>query len=339
WIVGGTRRWLVLAAVSLALVLLTKIYMLVLLLPLAVMASRARTAGFRQVSTGFLTQRRLGRQSFIELIVATTLAVAPALAWCANVARVSAPDNPLSRRVFYSLRQSADVHQAPQRLLVSPSFYRKLLDDFTGPVLTPLGFVLCLTGLMNRAWRRHVPWLASTAVLIAALPAKFYDILYYDVVLLPPLCILAGLGWQLVAERLRPGRAATAGLLAMALLLSLRYTVGPAFTTPAEDRSVTAAAAALREFADVEEPVLTMHGWCTDLLYYCDRPGWGIAPDDPQLHERFALAKRCGARWCVATNLAEVVGSPQAVAELADWTVVREGHDFRVYGAKATIRR
>jgi hypothetical protein len=223
--------------------------------------------------------------------------------------------------------------------LVSPSFYRKLLDDFTGPVLTPLGFVLCLTGLMNRAWRRHAPWLASMAVLVAALPAKFYDILYYDVVLLPPLCIVAGLGWQLVAERLRPERPAIAGLLAVALLFSLRYTVGPAFVTPAEDRSVTAAAAALRELADIEEPVLTMHGWCTDLLYYCDRPGWGVSPDDPQLHERFALARRWGARWCVATNLAEVERSSQAVAELSDWTVVREGDDFRVYAMRGTTRR
>jgi hypothetical protein len=330
WRVGRQRRWLALAATSFALLLLTKIYMLVSVLPLAVMAMRAYDRGDR-TTQGAGPSRALARQYGFELFVAAALALAPALAWCTNVSRVSSPGNPLSQRVFYSLRQSADVHQAPQRLLVTPSFYRKLLDDFTGPVLTPLGFALCLAGLMNRGWRRHAPWFASMALLVAALPAKFYDLLYYHVVLLPPLCILAGLGWHLVEERLRPGRMAIVGLFAVGLLLSLRYSIGPAFSTPAEDRSVTAAAAALREFAEANQPVLTMHGWCTDLLYYCDRPGWGVSPDDPRLGERFALARRNGARWCVATNLGEVDRSPQAAAALADWTLVREGDDFRVY--------
>jgi hypothetical protein len=278
-----------------------------------------------------IRQKRSQGGSWFELILAGILALAPAIAWCANVARVSAPDNRLSHRVFYSLRQSAGVHQAPQRLLDSPGFYRKLLDDLTGPVLTPLGFALCLAGLTNRAWRRHLYWLLSMALLVAALPAKFYDILYYDLVVLPPLCVLCGLGWQLIDERMHISRRAKVGLLLIALLLSMRYAVGPAFTTPAEDRSVTAAAAALQDLAEVEEPVLTMHGWCTDLLYYCDRPGWDVSPDDPRLRERFDLAVREGTRWCVATNLAELDGSRSASTELARWTVVREGNDFRVY--------
>jgi len=321
WLAKRRHRWLALAAAGFSLLLLTKIYMLVLILPLTVMA-------WRELHRH---SRRAMRRHWIEFVVAAVLATAPALAWCANVLRVSATDSPLSQRVFYSIRQSAEVNQASLRLLSSPAFYAKLLDDLTGPVLTPLGFVLCLTGLMNPACRRHLVWLAAMAVLVMALPAKFYGILYYDVVLLPPLCILAGLGWQRVAERLRPSLAATAGFVAIALLLSMRYTVGPAFLTPEEDRGVTAAAAALGELADVEEPVLTMHGWCTDLLYYCDRPGWGVSPDDPRLPDRFALALRQGTRWCVATNLDVLDRSPLALAELAEWTVVREGDDFRIY--------
>ncbi|HUY33839.1 MAG TPA: glycosyltransferase family 39 protein [Pirellulales bacterium] len=323
WLARRERRWLALAAVSFALLLLTKIYMLVLILPLAAMARREPRVGPWGGS----------RRRWIEFIVAGALAATPALVWCANVVRVSAPNGPLSQRVFYSLRQSAAVHQSPQELLVSPTFHRKLLDDLTGPVLTPLGFVLCIVGLTNPAWRRHVAWLASMAVLVAALPAKFHDILYYDVVLLPPLCILTGLGWQRVAERLRVGRMATVGLLSVAMLLSLRYAVGPAFLTPPEDRGVTAAAAALRGLAGIEEPVLTMHGWCPDLLYYCDRPGWAVSPDDPRLPERFALARRHGTRWCVATNLEAIDRCPLAISALADWEVVHEGDDFRVYSA------
>ncbi|HVC96494.1 MAG TPA: glycosyltransferase family 39 protein [Pirellulales bacterium] len=321
WLAGQSRHWLVLAAISFGLLLMTKIYMLVLALPLVAKV-------WSELRNGSWPSR--GR-CWLEFLVAGALAAAPALVWCANVARVSAADNPLSERVYYSLRQSAEVHQSPQSLLLSPTFYRKLLDDLTGPVLTPLGFVLCLTGMMNPAWRRHLAWLTSMAVLVVALPAKFYDLLYYDVVFLPPLCILVGLGWQMVAERLRPSGTAVAGVLAVGLLLSLRYAIGPAFATPAEDRSVTAAAAALRSLTNVEEPVITMHGSCTDLLYYCDRPGWGVSPDDPRLPERFALARRHGTRWCVATNLELFDRSPLALAELADWTVEREGADFRIY--------
>jgi len=321
WLAEQRHRWLALAAASFSLLLLTKIYMLVLVLPLLVLAWRE----LRFLPSG------AGRLHGIGLLVTGILASAPALAWCANTLRVSDPDNALSHRVFYSIRQSAEVHQAPLRLLKSPAFYGKLLYDLTGPVLTPLGFVLCLTGLMSIACRRHLAWLAAMAVLVLALPAKFYGILYYDVVLLPPLCILAGLGWQRIAERFRPSHAATAGLVAIALILSMRYSTGPAFLTPEEDRSVTAAAAALGELAGVEEPVLTMHGWCTDLLYYCNRPGWGVSPNDPRLPERFALARRQGTRWCVATNLEVLDRSPVALAELADWTVVRQGDDFRIY--------
>ena len=44
-------------------------------------------------------------------------------------------------------------------------------------------------------------------ILVAALPLKFYEMNYYWMAILPPLCVLVGLGGQMLYERLRPGPA------------------------------------------------------------------------------------------------------------------------------------
>ncbi len=47
-----------------------------------------------------------------------------------------------------------------------------------------------------------------------------------------------------------------------------------------------------------------MHGTTIDLLYYCDRPGWALAPDTDDLENVLADYRRQGAQWLV------VVGTP-----------------------------
>ena len=79
--------------------------------------------------------------------------------------------------------------------------------------------------------------------------------------------------------------AGAIGLLAVALVLSLRYAVGAAFMTPEEDRMVVAAAEAVQKLAAEDEPVVTMHGSAIDLLYYCDRPGWAVvSTEEVEIH-------------------------------------------------------
>jgi hypothetical protein len=223
--------------------------------------------------------------------------------------------------------------------LASPDFYKRLLDDLSGIMLTPIGLALALAGACNRGWRRHAPWLAATAILVAALPAKFYELSYYDFAILPVFCVLVGLGWQTVYERIRPSRLAIAALLVVGLVFSLRYAARPAFTTPAEDRGVLAAAAAVQELTADGEPVATLHGAGIDLLYYCNRTGWAFSVNDPRLADKLQMARKAGACWLAVADLKSAAESPSASSAIQRLPVKLAGRDFKIYDLTAINSR
>jgi len=311
WLAPGHLGWLVAGGIFLALLLLTKIYMLVLLLPLAVLVLRQSESP---------PTSRAEPSSLVLALLIIGLATVPAGFWYAHAVRTASPDGPFSERVFYSVRDSAEVHAPPHPCLGSADFYRQILDDLTGVVLTPVGFMLALAGFLNRQWRQYAAWLLAMLILVLALPLKFYEMNYYWMAVLPPLCILVGLGWQVVERRMQPGRTASAALLAAAVVLSFRYAYKPAFVIPEEDRGVVAAARALREMTDENEPVVTIHGTAPDLLYYCERRGWVVAPDAPNLDRLLADYRRRGARYVV------IVGEGPPLCE-----PLSSGEDFRIH--------
>ncbi len=317
WLAGGRRAWLPAAALCLSLLLLTKIYMLVMLLPLAAMILRRRPDA--PANEDAETRRRGdGRPNAARCppwtVAVLALALIPAAAWYAHAAR-TATDSTLEPRIYYSVLDSAEVLRPPHPLLWSPDFYRQILDDLAGVVLTPLGLSLAMAGLLHPAWRRYLPWLTATALLVAALPPKFHQMNYYWMAALPPLAILIGLGWQQVHDRLAPGRTAVAIVLAVALLFSLRYAVRPAMITPPADRAVVPAGRAIQRLTAADEPVVTMHGSGIDLLYYCRRPGWALSPDTPQLDRALQQCRVQGARYLVVVaepDLAKQIGACSA---------------------------
>jgi hypothetical protein len=260
-----------------------------------------------------------------------TLAVVPAVVWYWNAYHAAAPGSELANRVFYSVRQSASVHRPPHPLLWSPDFYRQIVDDLAGVVLTPIGLVLGLAGCLHRDGRRYVPWLVAAGVLVLVLPAKFYEMNYYWMSVLPPLCIMVGLGWQIVWERLRPGHRATATLLAVSLLLSVRYAMRPAWTTPEEDRAVVVAGLAVQDRTQINEPVVTMHGTTIDLLYYCNRAGWAVPPDSPDLEASLREFRRRGARYLVVVS----PGAANPAAVFKRLGPVFQGEGFRIYSLQS----
>jgi len=302
WLEPARAGWLVVATCCLALLLLTKIYMLVILLPAAWAVWRSPRKG-----------RGLA-------LAAALAAVLPAALWYGYVFLGTSPDGPLSPRVYYSVRQSMEAHGSPHLLLGSPDFYAQVLDNLSGVALTPIGVALLLAGLLHRQWRQHAPWLLAMVLLGLALPRKFHETNYYYLVVLPPLGVMIGLGWDVVCRRVRPGRTAVAVLVAAALLFSARYSVKPALVTPPEDRPVVAAARAVRELTGDDEPVVTIHGTAPDLLYYCDRRGWALDPASPKLAATLQQCRRQGARYLV------VVGEASIGDEIA-----AEGDGFRVY--------
>jgi len=309
WLAAGRLGWLLTATVCLALLLLTKVYMLVLLLPLGYMIVR---------SEGWT------RRGYATVLVAAAAAILPVALWSGHALRTSAPDSPSAARVYTSLQGNLDGYGPPDPLLWVPDFYRRVFDNLTGVVLTPVGFMLLLAGILDRQWRQYGAWLLAMVVLVVALPRKFHEMNYYYMAVLPPLCIMAGLGWQVIRERVRPGRAAVAVLLAVALLLSFRYAVRPAFVTPEEDRGVLTAAREVQRLSAEDEPVVTMHGTGIDLLYYCRRPGWVLKSDDPQWEAVLEACHRRGARYVV------VVGEGPILQSL-----VSSGDNFRIHRLSA----
>jgi len=271
---------------------------------------------------------RSRRTTLALAAIAAGLAVLPVVLWSLHAVQVAAPDSPHAPHVYSCLRGNAQSYRPPDPLLTTPDFYRQLLDDLTGVILTPLGFVLLLAGFLDRQWRRHAAWLLAMLILVVALPRKFYDMNYYYMAVLPPLCLMAGLGWQVVSQRLRPGRTATIALLLIALLLSARYAAKPAFITPDEDRAVVAAGRAIQELTTPEEPVVTMHGDAIDLVYYCNRPGWALPPDTPDLAARLHECAAQGARYLVIAAPGKTLLNLSA---LQSRTPVRHDPGFSIY--------
>jgi hypothetical protein len=273
-----------------------------------------------------------GRRSRLVLgLGAGLLACVPAAFWYAHAYRAAAPDAATAARVYYSVRDSAEAHRFPQPLLRSADFYRGLLDDLSGVVLTPIGLGLLLAGLLDRSWRRYLPWLIAAGVLIVLLPRKFHEMNYYWLAVLPPLCILVGLGWQVVVERFRLSRLGTLALVLVAMVFSSRFVLHPLLTIPAEDRAVVAAGRVIQQCTAPEEPVITMHGTTIDLLYYCRRPGWAISPDDPGLEKTLDACAAQGARHLV---VAGAEGSPAVARRWPGWEPIARGRGFCVYTRK-----
>jgi predicted membrane-bound mannosyltransferase len=309
WLLSGRLRHLGIAAVLLALVFLSKVYMVVMLLPLGAMMlsayladRRGESRGGNQAADPRATNNAMWVRRALAGTLALVLAVFPAASWCAMVFEATSPGGALADRVYYSLRASAETHAWPPELLAEGTFYAHLVDDLGGIVLTPLGLGLAVLGFTGSAWRRHAAYLAAAVLLIVALPAKFHHMPYYFVVILPPLCILAGLGWSVLYRQLQPRRGWIAGLLLAAVLMSASYAVEPAFVTPHDDALVVEAAAELRAVAGPNERIVTVHGTTFDLLYYCDRQGWAVSPFSPRLADVLDEARRQGARFVVVAG-------------------------------------
>ena len=315
WLSGGRTIWLAMTAACFALLLLTKIYMLVLLLPLAIVVMHAKVFARRKSSA----------------ILFLGLAIVPAATWYWHAYHTADPGGPHADHIFYSVRDSASVHRPPHPVLRSPDFYRQMLDDLTGVVLTPLGFVLILAGFLDRESRRYGAWLAAMGVLVLLLPLKFHEMNYYHMAVLPPLCVIAGLGWRVVHQRIRPTTTATVLLVLVGLIFSARYAGRAAFVTPYEDRAVVAAGRAVQQLAEADEPVVTMHGTTIDLIYYSNRPGWAVAPDTPNLNTVLENCHRQGARYLVVTG-PEADTPPPA---LARWPVAARGRGYLIHALES----
>lgn len=312
WLRDKRIAWLIVSVIALSLSVLTKVYQLLLIVPLIVL---------------FVRSTSRGRAIWIAAVVGA-VALAPAAAWYYWVSTVSATSGPA---VDYHPSTRAAIHGIPHPLLYGPAYYVGVARNLATMALTPLGLLLVVAGLCDRRVRLSLPWLASCVLLLFLLPLKFHVADYYYLNLLPPAALLAGLGWQVVVERFAPSRSMVAIALVGSLLIAARYTIGPTWRLADEDRDVTAAAAVVREVTTVDEPVATLHGSTLDLLYYCDRRGWAFDAADPELPSRLIAAEVQGAKRLVVVHPAHLAKNEPLSKWLSSRPVERSGGDWRIF--------
>jgi len=329
WLESRRAGWLLAASLAFSLLVLSKFYLAAWLLPLAAMVFWPRR--FCDLCDADVARSPSGSHPWRLLLVAAAVAIVPAAVWYGHVYRAALPESPLAASLYTSLQRNAQASPLFDRCLGTPDFYRQVLDDLCGVVLTPVGFALFGAGFLDRAWRRYTLWFVAVALLLAAMPVKFSKMNYYYVALLPPFCILVGLGWQVIRERLHLSRRAVAVLLGIWLVFSLRYAVRPAFVTPEEERAVVAASVAVQRLAAPEEPTVTMHGDGIELLYYCDRPGWAVSPNAPDLVDLLQAYHQQGARYLVVAGPAAATIAARCPAALASKEPAAKGDGYAVY--------
>jgi len=321
---GQTRRarYLALAGLLLFALTLTKSYLL-LFVPVAVDVARRRF----WVAASPKASRWSGARHVAALALTMVLMLVVGQ-WLVGAYRARQPGSPVADRVFYSIGDSASVHRPPHPLLGKSEFYRRMADDLAGCVLTPVGVVLALVGGLGSAARRHWLWLALAAGLVLLMPLKFYEMNYYWLIVLPPLCILVGLGWQQLTVGSELRRSIQIGLVAVLLLFSVRYSVGPIFHRHPEDEGVVAAGAAVRKLTQAGDRVATSHGTTLDLLYYADRRGWIIDSEAADAMKTLAECRRQGAKLlAVAGEKAALDGWQHRIGR----PPLEKGRGFAIY--------
>jgi 4-amino-4-deoxy-L-arabinose transferase-like glycosyltransferase len=326
WLATGFCRWWLLATLSVSLMTCTKVYLFVMFVPLASFA-------VRKIASVELQKRGRWYVGFLALALVGS---APAIVWCSMVALASAPDDFTSCHIYYSLSRSTSVHSFPSPLLGTTDFYLRLAKGLAGAGLTPIGLALAAVGVAHGRASRHVAWLVASVMLVVLLPGKFVELRYYLLLLVPPLVVLAGFGWEAASTKLRSPRLCGGFTLAAGVGCTLWFVSGPAWTTPPEDRSVTAASAAFRALPENEGPVATLHGAAPDLLYYCDRPGWALSVNDRHLEQTLERCRREGACWLIVADLASFGRNPAAAA-IGRLPIVTQGPDFRIYRLRSAL--
>jgi len=322
---AGRLRWLAVATLCAAMLFLTKIFMVLLLVPLA----------------WLVWERRPSPSRSLGLLAVGVFSVVPAALWYGYAYRAAQGDFAFPvERLYYSVHDSAAVHGFPHPLLSTGAFYLRLTKDLLGPVLTPVGCLLFAWGVCRGRDRLCVAWLAGVALLVLALPRKFHEMSYYWVGMLPVFCAFAGLGVaKLCAERsTRPGvRPILFAGSVLWLALSFKLAYVPAFVTPAEDISVMAAAEKVRLYSPPESRIVTVHGTSLSLLYHCDRPGWvwEIRPADPALNvptiaRQLDAYRNQGAEWLVIAD-GWLLASPVWQEGTSSLEHVSSGPGFAVY--------
>jgi hypothetical protein len=277
---GDGTRWLVATAAAGTVGAVFKFYGLMVLLPLAFMAYRAR--GWR----GWLAP---------GTILACVTVIVPVAAWTGFVF-VRSP-NP-SRSISYFLWQMPE-------LLWKPATYERLFDRFAYKSCGPVTGILLAAGLWALCVRRArmgpaLGW-SVTGLLFFFLMAPLirrHD--YYELMMLPAACMWAAVGWRFLTEISQPrGALLGSGVLLLATVVHSPFVIHGQFEI---DEGLLVIAKRMNALcAEGERFVIAGPADGVDAIHYARREGWAIhdRPLGPDWRQRIDRFKTLGARYLV----------------------------------------
>jgi 4-amino-4-deoxy-L-arabinose transferase-like glycosyltransferase len=333
WHQSANRKWLLFFFLSTAFLFLTKIYMLSLL-PLLVYLSVSpvlpKPGKDHSIHLPFPRNLYTNHKATFPLF-ALILSVSATALWYCLMARASGNNNlETAQHVYFSLQKTWDSHPFPHPLLHSPSFYKGLLDDLSGIVLTPIGFTFLFFALPHASDKRYQLWFSAAILLWIVMPRKFHEMNYYWMSILPFFCTQSGIGIAKVTRLLIKARRDYVRLLCVLIIVwfafSIRYSLTPAFTTPLEDQSVLRAGNSVIRNTNKNDRIVTVHGSGIDLLYYCNRPGWALDLDAAVPDIENHLSETQGPFTAILKTYIQQGASHLIVADLA---VLDKKPDFR----------
>ena len=351
WHQSANRKWLLFFFLSTAFLFLTKIYMLSLLpllVYLSVSPALPKSGKDHSIHLPFPRALCTNHKATFPLF-ALILSVSATALWYCLMARASGNNNlETAQHVYFSLQKTWDSHPFPHPLLHSPSFYKGLLDDLSGIVLTPIGFTFLFFALPHASDKRYQLWFSAAILLRIVMPRKFHEMNYYWMAILPFFCTQSGIGIAKVTRLLIKNRRDYVRLLCVLIIVwfafSIRYSLTPAFTTPLEDKSVLSAGNSVIRNTNKNDRIVTVHGSGIDLLYYCNRPGWALdldaaVPDienhlsEPQ--EPFTAILKTyiqqGASHLIVADLSALDKKPDFRKIMEELELVEKGDDFALY--------
>lgn len=181
--------------------------------------------------------------------------------------------------------------------LTHPPFYAEIFKHMM-TALTPIVFILFLYGaLFKKGHGKRIDiflymWLLGLVLFFGVVPEQSKQE-YYMLSVVPVASIFAAQGAVLLFERFKKSAAARFIMLSAALLTSLCvvYIVLPKYINRPIYAAIVEAGKAVNRISEKDALIIASHGYGPDLLYYCNRKGWGFLIDERDLKKYFATVK------------------------------------------------
>ena len=167
------------------------------------------------------------------------------------------------------------------QIWLSTGFYNNYLVRLSGIVLTPIGLTLFIVGVFQKVQSKREYlfhfWLLAIIIYFIVLARGNWVHDYYQLPLVPVAAIFAGKALAMLFNTTQERKIGVFALLAVALLASVSIYLPPLYKI---DDAQHEAGPAIDKLTPKDALIIAGDGYAPTLLYYANRKGWLIAPEE-----------------------------------------------------------